>query len=407
MSYGTSSYGESTYGSEASPPPLQESVSDSLSLETVATQEVAFSGNTNETINFENTVLDGEYIYFLIAQSMDFSNAMEFSQAYAAKAGFSLATSTVNNVVGTTLVAETMSLEDIGTVLYDAVAAEGVTFTDAQAYASAMSVVETLQVSGSVDTHLQAINLVAEAIVLLGDGGIVNFENVADTVQLTAAVLVNLMAYELHQVGITVGAEAVDTLSVYIEHNESLLLSDELTLAQQLTVMINEGINFSVGLRFGTDVYAAWLVNTATTGASRYDNFPFNSFSEGPVGYYGAADDGIYLMQGDTDDGEDIVASVKSGLYDFGERKSKRIHDVFLGVLTSGDLVLKVTADEQGTRTEAWYEVVHHGDADNHRAKVGKGLRGVYWGWELVNVDGADMDLNNVQMYPLTLSRRV
>ena len=85
----------------------------------------------------------------------------------------------------------------------------------------------------------------------------------------------------------------------------------------------------------------------------------------------------------------------------------KRINDVFIGVLTSGQLVLKVTADQDGERTEWWYRTTDHGDAANHRVKAGKGLRGVYHGFELVNVDGADFDLDNLQLYPLTLSRRV
>jgi hypothetical protein len=39
--------------------------------------------------------------------------------------------------------------------------------------------------------------------------------------------------------------------------------------------------------------------------------------------------------------------------------------------------------------------------------KIGKGLRSRYWQFELVNIDGADFDLDTIEFHPVLLTRRV
>ena len=402
--YGEVAYGEVAYGEESGP--SDEYGSNFTMTDTVLLAQTV-ANDFADTVTLTDIIADGNFWYYYVPEALTFTAALELAQGYAAKENIGLTENITHNVVGMTEVSERLSITDIELILFDATIAETVTFTEAQAYDNAIAAVEAIQFTTGYEMRLQAVAEIAEAIVLSSIGGVVDFVNSEDTVDLTTAVMANLMAYESHVANLLLTDEAVGTLNLRIEIGEEVDFLEDLSISQTLNVLIEEGIGINGALRLGTDVYAAWLVNPATTGTSRYENFPFNSFAEGTDGYYGAADDGIYRLQGTDDAGTNIDISIKTGLSDFGERRSKRIPDVFLGVMTSGQLVLKVTADEQGTRTEAWYNVIDHGDPDNHRAKVGKGLRGVYWGFELVNVDGADVDLDNLQLYPITLTRRV
>ena len=403
--YGEVAYGELAYGDIPGDPGVLRT--EAILITEAIISEVTGNMEFADTVTFTGIVASGDFWYYTLANSINFADAVDTSEGYAAKESVTLTPAVTHTATAVSSFVDTITVADIGVVLHDMASADTVTFTDAVAYDHALLVVEQLLIDGASETHLQAVWDTAELIAFLATGGLVEVENAAETVQLTAAIAAQLLAYELHTSGVIVGETATHTLTLLVEQAEGVTLTEGLELSQQLSVLISEGINFKVGLRLGTDVYAAWLVNTATKGSSRYSNFPFNSFAERSDGYYGAADDGIYRLQGTDDAGTDIGISIKTGLYDFGERRSKRVHDVFLGVKTNGGLVLKVTADEQGVRTEAWYNVTEHGVQDNHRAKVGKGLRGVYWGFELVNVDGADVDLDNLQLYPLTLTRRV
>jgi len=178
-------------------------------------------------------------------------------------------------------------------------------------------------------------------------------------------------------------------------------------LFQHLIYEAEDSLDFAVVLRMGDEVYAAWVLNPATQGVSRYEDYPFNSMAGCGGVYYGVADDGVYLLDGDTDDGAAISASLKTGLFRFGRAQAKRMADVFIGVTAAGDMVLKVQSDENGVRTERWYEVIDRGDASNHRVKLGRGAKSPYWGFELVNVNGADFELDNIQLHPMTLTRKV
>jgi len=81
-----------------------------------------------------------------------------------------------------------------------------------------------------------------------------------------------------------------------------------------------------------------WVVNMDTGASSQYDNYGYNSFFERDGQYYGVADDGIYLLDGDDDEGDDIDALIefgRSSLYDVdGNRinRKKKIVNVYVGV---------------------------------------------------------------------------
>ena len=122
----------------------------------------------------------------------------------------------------------------------------------------------------------------------------------------------------------------------------------------------------------------------------------------------GAADDGIYELVGDDDDGTSIDTLIRTGLSRFGSAQKKGFTEAYVGCTSTGNLVLKAICGDGETRTEAWYELTPVTYQDGYvRTKIGRGLRGVYWQFELINRSGSDFDLDTLTLRPLDLSRRL
>lgn len=161
-------------------------------------------------------------------------------------------------------------------------------------------------------------------------------------------------------------------------------------------------------LNIGTrpDLYAGgviWAINRETGASSQYEQYGFNSFFQRAGKYYGVADDGIYLLEGDTDAGSPIDALIELGRTNLGYTSEKRVRNVYLGVGSSNELYLKVDVDNQ----TYVYSMRTSGQAVKNRpVEVGWGVKGDYWDFTLVNPNGADFNLASISFMPIPLARR-
>jgi len=147
-----------------------------------------------------------------------------------------------------------------------------------------------------------------------------------------------------------------------------------------------------------------WVVNLDTSTSSQYDGYGYNSFFERDGKYYGVADDGIYLLEGETDAGKEIAALIETGKSSLGSSYKKRILNVYAGVSSSGKVLLKVEADG----IEYVYEArSYSANLITHRFDIGRGLAGNYFNLTLLNQDGNDFDLENISFNPLVLERKI
>ena len=163
-------------------------------------------------------------------------------------------------------------------------------------------------------------------------------------------------------------------------------------------------------LRLGDEEYVGWVMNTeGRKPISEYKNFNFNAIAKVGGTYYATGDSGLYALGGDTDEGELIEASLTTMMLDFGSPVQKRVHAAYLGYTSDGRMVLKVRAEDQGHVIEHWYEAVAMvGDAaQTQMVRLGRGLRSRYWQFELVNADGADFEVQMLEVHPVFLNRRV
>jgi len=147
-------------------------------------------------------------------------------------------------------------------------------------------------------------------------------------------------------------------------------------------------------------------MHTEAQALSQYDNFPFNSFARLGNVYLGASDEGVFAIGGDTDDGAIIAAAARVGISDFGTSLLKRVDRAYIGYRTDGNLIMRVITDEVNQRD---YLVEASGASGLHgnHVRIGRGLRARYWQFEILNQNGADFELNMIELKPTRLHRRI
>ena len=161
-----------------------------------------------------------------------------------------------------------------------------------------------------------------------------------------------------------------------------------------------DSISAAVGDRAAVDGQV-WVVNLDTSASSQYDDFGFNSFFTHEGRHYGVASDGIYLLEGATDNGKVIESMVDFGINDCGLPHRKKILNVRIGTTDGADTVLEVTTDT-GTRE---YKLEKSKEGDFFwRARMPHIQQGVYWRFVLKS--SAQNELNSIDFAPANLTRR-
>lgn len=232
----------------------------------------------------------------------------------------------------------------------------------------------------------------------------------ADGVSLTEALVQRVAAFagllDSWQLAATQSSSAI----LHAILSDSAGFSDGLTDYLAIRQALLDGAQFGITLYTGQDMYVAWVMTTPTRAMRRYVNYPFNSFGELNGRLCGANANGLYWLDGDTDDGAEIPAMIRSGLMDFGSRQLKRMDRAYLGYTSDGTLGLKViTTSETGDEVAYSYKMIQKpaNAPRESRVQIGRGMRSVYWQFELINEAGSDFELHDLTLLPLILSRRV
>jgi len=152
------------------------------------------------------------------------------------------------------------------------------------------------------------------------------------------------------------------------------------------------------------DAREVWVVNAETTASTRYENYAFNSFAMIGAVYYGAKSDGIYRLDGDTDEGDPIKSMVSFGVKDFSSNSLKHVKNCYLGMSSSGKVFLKVLYEGNAYVYEARDSSPH---LQTQRIDLGRGIRTNYIEFELYNKDGDDFELDTVEFVMMELKRKI
>lgn len=273
-----------------------------------------------------------------------------------------------------------------------------------------VQIAEVLALAAGAGSVLDALEAVVSALELGSIAAHVWASHALEAIALAGGGAAGLLAWNSQTEGLALSADAVGAVTFMALVPEALTLGGAAGDTAELLESIREGVDVLVRVALPDGQYLAWVCNTESKAFTTYRNFPFNSFCELGGHYYGATDEGIYLLEGDDDAGVPIDAHIRGGLMDMGTGRMKRFEAMYLGYRADGQLLLKVvTTSENGEKTESWYsldaqpaEAMREG-----RIKIGKGLKSVYWGFEVANVDGGDFELDTIAWLPMVLDRRI
>ena len=147
-------------------------------------------------------------------------------------------------------------------------------------------------------------------------------------------------------------------------------------------------------------------INTTNSAISEYLDYPFNSFATLEGKMLGANENGLYLLEGDDDDGTAISASFRLVLQDFGVSLLKRLKRCYLGIKFSGKMIVKAI-DEKNIPGDPRAVTSISSDYHNRRVKFAKGPRNRYWAIDISNDNGEDFTIDTLELAAIPTERRM
>jgi len=294
-------------------------------------------------------------------------------------------------------------------VVEEAVAANDTTEATLQRL---LAFADTLIVSGVATSRLQALQITAEAVVASATAGAGILLSFLDSINAADLNEVQKTQY-LMAILDTVDASATLTNTYHLRWilTDTIEASDVVDTSLVALLRLEDEVVLGGAFNLDGEVYNAWVMNTETYGGWKYDNYPFTGFTECDGKYFGVTEDGVYELTGDTDNGVDIDAVVKSGLLDFGISAKKRVTRSYLYLSKEGRMLLTVDSVTNGQKSTNWYEVDDlerdFTSPEEVRVKLHRGIKSVNRAFELRNVDGGDFDVRGWEVYVVVLSRRV
>lgn len=139
-------------------------------------------------------------------------------------------------------------------------------------------------------------------------------------------------------------------------------------------------------------VFATYVMTGVRGEPSLYSNFNFNSYAKFRGQYFGAGEDGIYLLEGSDDAGDEIHSGIRIGPANFGTDREKRLRLLRCGGKTVGAQA-KVS---NGNGSAGYYDV------EGGRAGVSREVQG-----REITIDVVDFEtLDHLEIVPLVLHKR-
>lgn len=141
--------------------------------------------------------------------------------------------------------------------------------------------------------------------------------------------------------------------------------------------------------------YVAWVMNLAHRGVTTYSAFPFEFLIRWQGRHLMANAAGIYELDGSGTQEGAIAASFKFPPNGFGTMQHKRPARAYLQGSLAGEMAVGVGADE-GELYES--HTSGHDGLDYWPVKLPRGVKGNHLEFEVSNVDGADFEIESVDL---------
>jgi hypothetical protein len=161
---------------------------------------------------------------------------------------------------------------------------------------------------------------------------------------------------------------------------------------------VSDSMVFIPALPTPWKIYEGFVMNPENSAVSRYLDYNFSTSSRFGDKYLLGNSDGLYQLDSvQTTD----RANFKTASLSFGVEAEKQVPQVYLGTNSESDWILTVDIDG---RYSATYKLSSDQNSTK-MIKIGKGLIGQNWQFELIT--DQDLDLDTFEMYPVILGRKI
>lgn len=154
------------------------------------------------------------------------------------------------------------------------------------------------------------------------------------------------------------------------------------------------------------ELYDTKVMNTRLAAMTEFTNYKFNSFARIGKDYYGVGPNGLFRLDGASDNGTSINWSLRTGRHDDKKIVIKRIPEVVLGLRSNGFITVRVWSDDNTFHDYALPRV-DTTTLHQHRVVPGKGLQSKYFGIELRGTRNATLELDSMQVDMKPLGTRL
>lgn len=195
---------------------------------------------------------------------------------------------------------------------------------------------------------------------------------------------------ELLDDALGVSCEPQEAHTALVSVVEALALAGVGTSGCRYSVALADPLALFCRVLLNGEEWDCWSLATSQFFPSVYSNFDFNSFAHHNEQDYAANDNGVYVIDGDTDDGQPFHTGILFHYSSFGSTNRKKFRKVFVNAIGAN---ISFQADtETGVRT---FTIVRG------EANITRDLRGRRWQFAVSDFDVFDY----FEAFPTTLTR--
>lgn len=147
------------------------------------------------------------------------------------------------------------------------------------------------------------------------------------------------------------------------------------------------------------------VLNTDNFAVTEYNNYNFDSIAELGEKYYAVGPSGLVRLDGSTDMGSKIYGTARFAQIDLHKRVVSRIVDAYLSGNISGKVAVKIIQESQGDFLYTIEDVI--GRLKAYRVKAPKNMRDRFASYEITNLDGSDISIEELSVISTAQPQRV
>jgi hypothetical protein len=268
--------------------------------------------------------------------------------------------------------------------------ADSITFADAVLFILSLQVLDNIHLFPGISIQATT-NTLQEEILRLADDAKQGWDKLLEDA-ISMVDFSTVIWYLLSS--ITDEVTATDAVSNFLKI--STVVPDNVTIAESLATqgtlysLISELISFNISVTFDGEVWQCIVINNKEFDISVYSNFSFNSYCAWGKTAYGMKADGLYKLEGTTDQGTVIKAGVVFPPSNFGSEHKKHFRKAALGV-SGTKTTLKVE-----TETGDKIFLVSQG-----KATIDQALYGKDWTFSITEFETLDF----LELIPIIMTR--